>query len=452
MSKHSTKGGRSVRFAAPKVHLDEAGPALTSQGGLVPVIQFLSHLGFSALFRQQVSHERSANAVYSLVDGALLVMIGLIGGARSLSQCVALWSDQVLQRLAGWPRVPDETTLGRLFKEVRDRHVSELETLNHVLRQRVWARAARTGRSRIGVLTQKWIDADSTVKTVYGRQEGAAKGYNPHKRGALSYHPLLAFCTATKEIVQAWLRTGSAYTSNGIVAFMAQVCAQFPAHQRLVLRADSGFFDGALLEWLEQRGHGYLIKVKLRNLEVLLAQQHWTPIRRQPGWEQCEFTHQAHGWSCPRFFLAVRCPSAAAPCSPQTELLPVARYEAFCYVTSEPLSPWPAHRTYGQRATSETWIEEAKHQMGLAHLKTDHFLANAALFQCAVLAYNTLRWMALLSGNTELQRWEPQSIRLHLIRVAGKLLTGANPLRLKLAQPPLARQVWQDWLALSQPA
>ncbi len=210
------------------------------------MIQFLSHLGFRALFRQQVDHERSANAVYSLGDAAVLVMIGLIGGARCLRQCAALWSDQVLRRLAGWPRVPDETTLGRLFKAVRDRHVSELETLNHVLRQRVWARAARAGRSRIGIVTQKWIDVDSTVKTVYGRQEGVAKGYNPHQRGALSYHPLLAFCTATKEIVQAWLRTGSAYTSNGIVAFMEQLCAQFPAHQRLVLRADSGFFDGAL--------------------------------------------------------------------------------------------------------------------------------------------------------------------------------------------------------------
>ena len=106
----------------------------------------------------------------------------------------------------------------------------------------------------------------------------------------------------------------------------------------------------------------------------------------------------------------------------------------------------------GQRATAETWIEEAKNQMGLAHLKTDQFLANAALFQCAVLAYNTLRWMALLSGNTTLQRWEPQSIRLHLIRVAGKLLTGANQRRLKLVSPPLAAKVWQDWLALSNPA
>jgi len=52
------------------------------------------------------------------------------------------------------------------------------------------------------------------------------------------------------------------------------------------------------------------------------------------------------------------------------------------------------------RANFETWILEAKHQMGLAHLKTDHFLANA------VLAYNAKRWRAHMS-NTQLKRWEP---------------------------------------------
>ena len=79
-------------------------------------------------------------------------------------------------------------------------------------------------------------------------------------------------------------------------------------------------------------------------------------------------------------------------------------YEYFCYLTTEPLTPWQAHRGYGERATSETWIEAAKSQMGLAHLKTDCFLANAALFQCAVLAYNTLRLMALMSANATLRR------------------------------------------------
>lgn len=90
MGNHSTKGDRSARGAAPKIHYGEAGPAHTGQGGLAPVIQFLDHLGFATLFRQQVGHARSTNAIYGLVDAGFLVMIGLIGGARSLSQCVAL--------------------------------------------------------------------------------------------------------------------------------------------------------------------------------------------------------------------------------------------------------------------------------------------------------------------------------------------------------------------------
>jgi hypothetical protein len=149
--------------------------------------------------------------------------------------------------------------------------------------------------------------------------------------------------------------------------------------------------------------------------------------------------------------VAVRCPQESADDHPQRELLALEHYESFCYVTSEPLSPWQAHRTYGKRATAETWIEEAKGQLGLAHLKTDNFLANAALFQCAVLAYNTIPGMALLSGNDTLKRWEPQTVRIFLIRVAGKLLTGANQLRIKLPRRNLHPKVWEDWLALSQP-
>ena len=94
------------------------------------------------------------------------------------------------------------------------------------------------------------------------------------------------------------------------------------------------------------------------------------------------------------------------PITPQGELFDRKAYDDFCYVTTEPLTPWQAHRSYGQRATCETWIEEAKNHVGLAHLKTSDFLANAVLFQTAVLAYNTLRWMALLSGNRQLRQWE----------------------------------------------
>ncbi len=45
--------------------------------------------------------------------------------------------------------------------------------------------------------------------------------------------------------------------------------------------------DGALLDLLDARKHGYLIKVKLKNLVVLLTGQQWAAIAGQPDWEQC---------------------------------------------------------------------------------------------------------------------------------------------------------------------
>ena len=449
MNKQAKKSARRARQTSAKVHLDATAKNMSSKAGLIPVIKFLDKLGFRELFQQTVHHGRGHNAVYTLEDSVFLIVVGLIGGAYSLSKCVFLCAScRVLQRVSGWLRIPDETTLGRVFKEVGERQVSELETLVHRMRTEVWQRVTRAGTSQIGVLPTLWIDVDSSVKTVYGKQQGTAKGYNPHKKGARSYHPLLAFCTETKEILQGWLRTGSAYTSHGIVEFMKQLLAQLPDSQRIIFRGDSGFFVGALLDYLDGLGHGYLIKVKLKNLKTVLNKQHWTAIPGKPGWQQCQFWYQANNWNASRLLVAVRQQSAVAPTAQLSFFEPV-QYDMFCYVASDACTPWQAHTTYGQRATSETWIEEAKTQMGLAHLKTADFLANAALFQCAIIAYNTLRWMALTTGNTQLKQWEPDSLRIHLICVAGKLLTGGNQLRVKLPANQLHPKPWDDWLSLA---
>lgn len=422
---------------------------MTSKAGLIPVIKFLDKLGFCQHFRKTVDHQRQDNAVYRLEDGVFLILIGLIGGAFSISKCALLWSScRVLQKTAGWLRIPDETTLGRLFKAVSERHISEMETFVHRFRQKVWRQAQRLGHHPMAVSTSLWIDVDSSVKTVYGKQEGAVKAYNPHKKGALSYHPLLAFCTSTKEIMQGWFRTGSAYTSNGIVEFMKQLLAQLPDSQRIFLRGDSGFFTGALLDYLDSLGHGYLIKVKLKNLVALLSSREWQPIKGKPGWEQCDFWHHASGWTASRLLVAVR-QKKPKMYSPQKGLFEEQDYAYFCYTTTANYTPWEAHKVYGKRATSETWIEEAKSQLGLAHLKTHCFMANAVLFQAAILAYNTLRWMALISNNRQLKQWEPESIRVHLICVAGKLLTGGNQIRIVVPQEHLHARPWEDWLQLA---
>jgi len=125
---------------------------MTSKAGLIPVVKFLDKLGFNKIFQNTVKHERGNNAIYHLEDAVFLILTGLIGGAFSISKCTILWSGcAVLQKASGWLRIPDETTLGRLFKEVGARQVSEMETFVHVLRRKVWQRTTRAGTSKINI-------------------------------------------------------------------------------------------------------------------------------------------------------------------------------------------------------------------------------------------------------------------------------------------------------------
>jgi hypothetical protein len=437
----------AARNQTGKVHLSATGTGLTSQAGLVPVIKFLQRIGFDKTVNQMLPHQRGDNADYQLADGIFLSLVGIIGGASSLAKLCGVWSDSALRKIAGWVKFPVETTIGRLFKEVTEQEISQFESLTHRLRGQIWRRAHRAGVSKVGLNRVQWIDIDSTVDSVCGIQEGAAKGYNPQNKGALSYHPQLAFLAGSKEILQAWFRTGSAHTSNGVVDFVKQLLAHWPNRTRLIVRADSGYFVGALLDLLDAHGHGYLIKVKLKNLAVLLAGQPWTAIAGQPGWEQCAFDYRCGGWQTARRLVAVRQPLPKAE-SPQLDLLETTHYAYFCYVTTEAMTPWQAHKKYGERATCETWIEEAKGQMGMGKTRTACFLANAAFFHCAVLAYNTLRWMAIMSGNATLRQWEPQTVRTYLVRVAGKLLTGNRQLTVKTPNTHLYPDVWDDWVAV----
>ena len=90
-----------------------------------------------------------------------------------------------------------------------------------------------------------------------------------------------------------------------------------------------------------------MIKVKLKNLTALLAKQNWTAIKGQSGWEQCAFQYRCGGWSRSRQFVAVRMKQPKQVTGPQSELWDTTEYDYFCYVTTEPLTPWKAHKKLG---------------------------------------------------------------------------------------------------------
>lgn len=348
---------------------------LTGNAGLVHLGRFIAKLGLEKMLGRRISIERGDTAKYSVTEAVLMLALGVLAGAKRLSHLVILRNDEALRTLFKWSSFPDETTFGRIFRLFSHKNCKELSDVEAEARNKVWS------KKWFGKIT---LDMDSTVRGVYGHQQGAQRGYNPKKRGQKSYHPLLCFIAETRECLHNWFRPGTAYSGNGCVEFMKECFARVPKRVwHIDVRADSAFFTGELFDFLESNGSYYLVKVKMRGLVSLLEAQSWRKAKNKPGIETAEFEYKCTGWQKSRKFLAIRQIDEIEDTDDNLQLFagdPKVTFTYFCYCTNKRLTPWAAHKYYGKRATSENWIEWCKNQMASGSILTQEFWANLMWF------------------------------------------------------------------------
>jgi hypothetical protein len=205
---------------------------------------------------------------------------------------------------------------------------------------------------------------------------------------------------------------------------MKECYARLPKHVcQIEVRGDSAFFNGDLFDFLEEKSSSYIVKVKLKGLVQLLERQSWHKAKNKPGYETAEFTHSCTGWKKSRRFVVVReVTEVEADGNSLFPDMPKIEYDYFCYCTNIDLTPWEAHKHYGKRATSENWIEWCKNQMASGSILTQDFWANSTIFQSCILGYNLMVWMMMLTQEDGFSE-KPNTIRMKLIHVAGRLLT-----------------------------
>ena len=133
-SSKASKPSSRVRSGTRSVKISSTAHGLTSQAGLIPVVKYLDRIGFEKTVKRGVMHSRGDNADYHLSDAVLLTLVGMIGGATSMAKVTTVWADSVLRKVAGWVKVPVETTILRIFKELSDAQISQFEALTHTLR------------------------------------------------------------------------------------------------------------------------------------------------------------------------------------------------------------------------------------------------------------------------------------------------------------------------------
>jgi hypothetical protein len=413
-----------------------SGGNLTNYSGIYPLFKFMKKMRLNNLFEQRISLVEKSNQNYSLSQILYAVILGTLSGMNRLIKIENFTLDPLVRHLLAIEDKLDIDTIRYHIRKFGMKQNTELSDISGNLSAKV--------HKKLGT-TNDILDLDSSVKTVYGKQEGARKGFNSKSKGKRSYHPQFAFLNSTKECLLAWLRPGDTHSANNADEFLKQALSIIPEGiTSLLVRADRGYFDGKLINVIESyRNVRYLIKVKMRNLNDLLRKQDWDKIPGMPGWEMTEFYYQAKSWDRRRRFVAVRKYKGMLETD---SLFPVRDYSYFCYVTNIEESPLYLHCLYGDRGNSENWIEAVKNQLYAGTILTNGFWANETLLLLSVLAYNISVWMRKLTSE-KAWRQEPLGFRLWFIQLAAKF-TKSNRYRfLKMYSSYYYKAWWTeiDW-------
>jgi hypothetical protein len=326
--------------------------------------------------------------------------------------------------------LPVQTTFWRFLASLHLVVARQLLEVGRQMRQRVWEAAHIE-------LKEVTLDTDTTVQTVYGRQMGARKGYNPKHRGKKSYQPILTFLAETREYVGGELRKGDRPTGKQIAAHLESVFAALPKSvERVYARADSGFYCREAVETYEKLECWFVLSAqKTSRLVEELKTARWTGSPRTDADGQCEFRYQPEGWAKAYRFVALRYLKKPKPkrlSEPeQYQLFDTPEYSYRVFITNLEFPIDVVVGFYRDRAGAENLIKEANNDAGLAAHPSGRWAMNCVHFQLAMLAYNLNCWLMLFNREEkakaeDLHHTTLATARLRFLFLAAKIVRHAG--------------------------
>ena len=155
--------------------------------------------------------------------------------------------------------------------------------------------------------TSYWVmDLDTTIKTLYGSQEGAALGYNPHKRGHKGHAIHTISIGGARLLLRADVLPGNQTTPSfamaGILATLDELIAK--GLEPDMVRADVAYGGDVFMRELERRSIEYLFRLrmskKVKDLcrHVLERKVAWEVTWQDcgSGYRGCESLLQLQNW------------------------------------------------------------------------------------------------------------------------------------------------------------
>jgi hypothetical protein len=392
-------------------------------GGLAVAALLAQKLGIAGLVDEHVTiaGEGGANG------GAKAATV--IGSALAGGDYI---DDTAVLRAGATRRLFDDTrapsTVGIWLRAFRWAAVRQLDRVTRELLARAWA--AGLGPDLDADLT---VDIDSTVCETYGlAKQGGDFAYT----GVRGYHPLIASLADTGELLHSRLRGGNASSGRGAASFIAETISRIRAAGatgKLTLRADSGFYAGAVVSACRRHNVAFSVTARkntaVQRAIAAIGDDAWAPI---PYWLDggadvaetvyTAFSGTRHATICRLIVRRVR------P-TPGSQLALDVAFSYHAIITDRTGPVLDVEADHRRHAIVEHTIADLKHHAGLAHLPSGRFTANAAWLALIGIAYNLARWTANAAG---LGRVTTKTLRLTVICAPARIVTSGRRLRLRM--------------------
>jgi hypothetical protein len=404
-----------------------------ANAGLILSATLAQHLGMKELFDEFVDLGDAPGRANVGLKAMTLIHSALAGG-----DCI---DDADRMRAAETPSVLGHgvrapSTLGTFLRSFTWGHVSQLEKVHDELLARAWAAGAGPGDGPVTV------DVDSTICETYGlAKQGAKFGYTKVR----GYHPLVASVAELDQVVGARLRGGNVHTARGAASFITKVFSRIRAAGAtgpMIMRADSGFYNRKVTNACEKAAVRYSITVKLSKslLKKIAAipEAEWTPI---PYWldggaDVAEIAYRPFSARHKQVRLIVR---RTKP-TPGTQLALLATYDHHAFITDRDGDTIELEADHRRHAICEDTIRDLKYGVGLNHLPSGRFAANAAWMNFNLIAHNLGRWSIRIGQGSDAAPMTTKTLRTRLLVLPGRITTSARTRTLHLP----SSWPWQD--------
>jgi len=430
------------------------GAGLTSRAGLPLVLETMHALGLPRAIRTHI-HLRERQSGYTETEKLEALVLLLAAGGDCLDDIAVLQADGGLGRLLD-RQFPSADTLRHFLYAFHDDQLIAQAQAARPAGQVAYIpaeTAALQGLARVntalvhrvaaqGKSTTATLDHDATL------QESHKREARPHYQGGRGYQPTAAYWVEQDLVVADEYRDGNVGAGMATLPLIQRAFASLPATvTTFYFRADTACYNEPTLKWLADPQRpggpagriGFTIGADMtKDLHAVCAavpEPRWALFEDRPDEtvhvSEVEFTpgdwhKQAH----PLRYVALRIRKK------QGQLFASGAETKYLAVVSNrwELPVAQLLRWHWQKAgTIELVHDITKNELGAAVPPCGRFGANAAWYRLSLLTYNILSALKSLALPPALSPARPKRLRFALFTVAGRLITHAGHLVLRVS-------------------